>query len=642
MRDFQGHQENAYQRTGRLILLLSIAILGTIVCTGISLGYVFTVVVAGLGEEAPLGIVFLYAFGIGSVISAIIVLIGSLWKLRQIRGGGAVIARDLGGELIEPGSTDLNNRKVLNIVEEMAIAASMPIPPVYLMDGEDGINAFAAGYDPSDAVVAVTRGCVKRLTRDQLQGVIAHEFSHILNGDMRMNLRAIGVLYGVLSITICAERLIYAGIELLERPSTDNRSTLFPALVLILAGAAMWPVGLIGVFFGVLIQAAMNRQREHLADASAVEFTRNPHGIADALKVIGGYDRGSRVRNPKAVEASHLFFAQGCRLSRLLASHPPLEDRILRLDPQWDGVPIFESEETAEGYHGAFEDTMNFVGGKTQSASPNRWTGADDVVEQATETEAPWLASDRHAHGVATSMPSDLVALATESDAAGYMLLALWLSVDDHSAEADRLPSDSREPALALLPILEPLDPAQKLFLFDASVAAINESGANVQQFRAAAEKLLAGPDPSDSFRRMWKQVVHAQFHGNRPKPKFGSLDVVQRECEVLLSALVYAGDEEGMAAMYTFQRGAVHLQLADPELLIPDVCGLDQFDEALGRIAEAAPSAQRRLSLACGACVTSDREVTEEEAFLLREIYARLRFPNPGVLPGQAVTPGA
>ena len=318
------------------------------------------------------------------------------------------------------------------------------------MDAEDGINAFAAGYAPEDAIVAVTRGCVKRLSRDQLQGVIAHEFSHILNGDMRMNLRAIGVLYGVLSITICAERLIFMGIELIEHPTHDGRSTAFLGILLVLTGAAMWPVGLIGVFFGVLIQAAMNREREYLADASAVEFTRNPHGIADALKVIGGYQRGSRIKNPRAVEASHLFFAQGCRLSRLLASHPPLEQRIRLLDPEWDGIPLFESEEDVDPYHGAFEQTMNFVGGKTQSAGPDRWAETNSAVDDTFEDEIPWHPSDRHTNEVAVSMPTDLVALATESDAAGFMLLALWLSSQNDPAEADLLPDDCREPHVSV------------------------------------------------------------------------------------------------------------------------------------------------------------------------------------------------
>jgi len=201
----------------------------------------------------------------------------------------------------------------------MSIASGVPVPQVYVMDGEAEINAFAAGHSASDAAIGVTRACMKMLSRDELQGVIAHEFSHILNGDMRLNLRLIGLVFGILCLTVIGRILIRA------------RRGKFP---LPLIGLALIIIGWAGVFFGRLIQAAVSRQREALADASAVQFTRNPAGLSGALKKILIY--GSRIDSPHAEEASHLFFANGLDNS-LFATHPLLTERIRALRPSLDG-----------------------------------------------------------------------------------------------------------------------------------------------------------------------------------------------------------------------------------------------------------------------------------------------------------------
>src|SRR5262249_24953711 len=206
------------------------------------------------------------------------------------------------------------------------------VPPVYILD-EPGINAFAAGYAPGDAVVAVSRGCLQYLSRDELQGVLAHEFSHVLNGDKRLNIRLIGLIFGIIALSIIGRLLMFSA----GRGSSSSRRDSQGWMVLL--GLGLLVLGLVGAFFGRLIQAAVSRQREYLADASAVQFTRNPDGIAGALKKIGGLKEGSRVANPRAEEVAHMFFANAFRqgITGLLATHPPLDDRIRRLDPTFTG-----------------------------------------------------------------------------------------------------------------------------------------------------------------------------------------------------------------------------------------------------------------------------------------------------------------
>lgn len=249
-----------------------------------------------------------------------IIGLGTLVKTLQLRTGGPAVAESLGGQLITPKTADFQQRQLLNIVEEMSIAAGVPAPKTYLLP-EPGINAFAAGYTPKDAAIGITQGALDTLDRDELQGVVAHEFSHILNGDMRRNIRAIGLLFGIFLIALIGRILI--SVRYRSRDSKNNSAAAF-----IILGLALIIIGCVGQFFGRIIQAAISRQREYLADASAVQFTRNPSGIAGALKKIR--DHGSRIQNPHATETSHLFFANA--LTSLFATHPPLEKRIAAIE----------------------------------------------------------------------------------------------------------------------------------------------------------------------------------------------------------------------------------------------------------------------------------------------------------------------
>ena len=308
--DFFERQDIARRNTSRLVLLFVLAVLAIMLSIDLllaaTMGYLSRDPATGAIDWSLAG--DLQLVGIAVVGTLVVVGGGTLFKIAQLRGGGRVIVEELGGRRLNPDTSVPAERQFLNVVEEMVIASGTPAPPVYLLDEEEGINAFAAGFTINDAVIGVTRGAVERLPRDELQGVIAHEFSHILNGDMRLNIRLIGLLNGILIIGILGYFMLRVAAFSGSRHRRSSRdSSPLPMLAL---GAGLLVVGFLGTFFGNLIKAGVSRQREFLVDASAVQFTRQPAGIAGALKRIGGFLRGSTVQSPNAPEASHMFFGR--------------------------------------------------------------------------------------------------------------------------------------------------------------------------------------------------------------------------------------------------------------------------------------------------------------------------------------------
>jgi Zn-dependent protease with chaperone function len=328
--DFFQRQEIARRNTKLLEVYFVLAVIGIILTTYLA----FAVFVGYLGlrhhafqPTSEYGFLWNPKLFLGVSVGTLIVIIGgSVFKTSQLAGGGSAVAEMLGGRPISANTRDPDERKLLNVVEEMAIASGTPIPQVYVLPGEETINAFAAGHSTSDMVVCATHGCLKYLTRDELQGVVGHEFSHILNGDMKLNLRLMGLVFGILCIAMMGRILLDT------RGSSSRDRNPLP-----LVGLALLAIGGLGVFFGKLIKSAVSRQREFLADASSVQFTRNPAGLSSALQKVGGM--GSRIDDPNAEDASHFFFANGLRESfaGIFSTHPRLEDRIRALDPSWDG-----------------------------------------------------------------------------------------------------------------------------------------------------------------------------------------------------------------------------------------------------------------------------------------------------------------
>jgi Zn-dependent protease with chaperone function len=278
-----------------------------------------------------------YFFAVTGGVTAVIAIVSLIKIFELTRGGGPLVAQLMGGRLVHPDTSDYDERRLLNIIEEMAIASGLTIPMLYVIDADRSINAFTAGIRPSETVITVSRGAMRLLNRDELQGVVAHEFSHIFHGDVRLNIKLMGLLYGILFLAIAGQKLLKLGFHTSRRSRRDSHNVTIP---LIAFGALLAIVGYIGVFFAQIIQYAVSRQREYLADASAVQYTRLNSGLAGALKKIGGLSYGSYLSSPFTKMASHLFFADGVQrhMFSLLTTHPPLVDRIKRLEPGFDGI----------------------------------------------------------------------------------------------------------------------------------------------------------------------------------------------------------------------------------------------------------------------------------------------------------------
>ncbi len=336
MATFFEHQDSARRNTKVLVLLYVLAVLAVIAAVDLVLAVTWLATgnldatlqhasSQSLLRAVPPGVYLWGALGTAGVIFLV-----SIWHVTRLGGGGSAVAEMVGARRVEPGTRDLLERRLLNVVEEMAIASGVRVPAVYVMDGEAGINAFAAGWDVSNSVVAVTRGTLETLNRDELQGVVAHEFSHILNGDMRLNIRMIGVLAGIVFIGSIGEFLLRNA-----RGSSSSKNS--GAGYFVVVGLALMVIGWIGLFFSRLIKAAVSRQRKFLADASAVQFTRNPDGVAGALDRIRGSARGTLVENRHAEDLSHMFFADSVKVwfGGLFDTHPPIDERIARAHPRF-------------------------------------------------------------------------------------------------------------------------------------------------------------------------------------------------------------------------------------------------------------------------------------------------------------------
>src|SRR5690606_31472105 len=380
--NFYEQQDRARRYSARLVILLALAVIGLIatatVAVALIIAYFGTPQDQAYGYAAPQLFDWRYTAGIAVAVISVVVL-GALFKHLQLRSGGKAVAESLNGRLVLSSTTDADERKVLNVVEEMAIAAGTPVPPVYILE-DAAINAFAAGRTPNDAGIGLTRGCIRQLNRDELQGVIAHVFSHIIHGDMRLNTQLIATLHGIRLIGLLGYFLLRSAP--FRRSNRDNG-----ALIMLAIGLVLVLIGFAGTFFGNLIKAAVSRQREFLADASAVQYTRNPGGIAGALKKIGRSQHGSQLAAANAVEYSHMFFSTGAKsfLSSVMATHPPLQERIRRIEPQWDGnfdtpsppAPPAAAETTSR------QETLGFPGQIAVLGA------AVDAVAHSTTADAP-------------------------------------------------------------------------------------------------------------------------------------------------------------------------------------------------------------------------------------------------------------
>ncbi len=635
--DFFERQSTARRNTKWLIWAFSLSVIGILTTT-----FIVTAMAVGAAEGGPNGFSPGGEFpwhipGGATVASLALIAGGSLFKIAQLAGGGTGVAERLGGRRIYPNSLEPNERRLLNVVEEMALASGVPVPPVFMMKGEEGINAFAAGFSPSDAVIGVTRGCVEQLSRDQLQGVIAHEFSHILNGDMRLNLRMIGILHGILLLGLVGRELLR-----IASFSGGNRKRNDGVMYLLLVGLVMMVLGFLGMFLGNLIKAAISRQREFLADASAVQFTRNPEGIAGALKRIGAAVFGSRLTSPRAAEISHMYFAEG--VSNLFATHPPLPERIRRLDPRWDGkFPKPLSAAAVAGLAGG--DAAGFVGEEAALFRPN--VPVEVVRHAADQVGNPTEAHRRYAAELVAAMPPQVVESAHEPYGARAVIFASLLDVDQNirAVQLDTLRQltepDVYELTLKLLPSVDQLDVRAYLPLVDMTLPALRAlSPSQYQAFTQCFIKLVQADKRLGLFEWTLHQILlrhlRPQFERVRPPQiVYYGLQQLGGQCSVLLSTLARASQCDDK---FAYESGARLLPEVPLEFLPADACRLNDLQAALQQLSQVAAKHRGRLVDASAAAICADAEVRVEEAELLRGICDMLDCPMPPLLPGQRV----
>jgi len=574
----------------------------------------------------------------------VIVVAGSLYKMAQLRAGGHVVAESLGGRRLDPGTRDADERRLLNVVEEMAIASGMPVPPVYLLDKERGINAFAAGLTRDDAVIGVTDGCIRHLNRDELQGVIAHEFSHILNGDMRLNLRLIGIIHGIVLIGMVGWILLRSAGR-----SSSSRSSRGSPLPAILVGLGLMLVGYVGTFFGHLIRAAVSRQREYLADAAAVQFTRNPRGIAGALKKIGGWVYGSRVDDPHSSQAAHMFFGRhaGSMLGSALSTHPPLVKRIRQIEPDFDGTfPRILPNQPPRYPAGAVAAT---------AARPAaEQTPAVSALAALALIGQPTAAHLEHARRIIDSLPRELRDSAREPVTARAIIYAMLLGAapNPRQSQLQRLQQhadpDVYRQTLKLAPIVAGLDRSLRLPLLDMAVPALAAlSPQQYTSFRANVRALIEADERIDLFEWVLGRILLRHLDPRfAPVPQqrvnYYSLKQLGSQCATLLATLAYAGHADRAAAARAFDLGASRLGLGPLTMPTPQQMSLAALDEALDVLATVAPRLRRTVLEAAAICVAADRSVNVDEAELLRAIADALDCPMPPVLAGQPLVADA
>ncbi|TOB50804.1 M48 family metallopeptidase [Vibrio parahaemolyticus] len=610
--DFFHHQDTARQRTGLLVMLFTLAVLAiTGLVSVISIGIYFYFTGEPFTTQSIISYCLLSFVGVLLVVS-----ISSFVRLSELNAkGGRGVAESIGGKLISTDTSNAKHRQLLNVVEEMSIASGIPVPPVYVMTEEHGINAFAAGMSIDDAVIGVTQGALDAFSRDELQGVIAHEFSHILNGDMRLNTRLIGALFGITCIAHFGHLILdnSNSTRHVSRSSSDSNKGF---AVIILIAIVCLVLGWLGTLFGNMIKAAISRQREFLADASAVQFTRNDQGIAGALKKIGSNVQGSTLNTKASDEMSHMMFGQSklSGFSSLFATHPPLDERIRRIEPNWDGIYAQHSHAQSTAFDN--EQVSGFaVGGgspASQSASPS---------EQLSETGQQLI----------SQLPPELVDIAREPYSARFIAFALIFDGSDIQREMIKsyvplasqstllpwldydLPLHLRFPLLELaLPALKSLSEAQKISL----CKVLRELSETDNQYSLAEWCVI----------NLLEKQLLASF-GFIKQHK--TLKQLEESVFWLLRELAWVSHSQADKAQRAYHCALAHLGFPEVKLE-PANSNWHLSRAALELLLQLKPKDRRMFVKACRIAIESDGEITVAEGELYRVIACFLEVPEP------------
>ncbi len=641
--NFFEQQDLARKKTRYLIFLLGLAVMSLIAMTTLFIATLFffnfqqqsdypqPVIQGILNSISP------KMLGVISLLVVTVILCGSLYKFFKIKSGGRNIAEALGGRLISGETKIFAERKVLNVVEEMAIAAGTPVPPVYVLD-DDSVNAFAAGHNSRDAVIGITRGAIELLNREELQGVIAHEFSHIFHGDMTLNMRLIAILHGILLLGLIGQFLIRNGVYTRSRSSKDNGK-----LGIIALGLGLIVIGYAGTFFGNLIKAAVSRQREFLADASSVQYTRNPGGIGNALKKLGGHASSSQLSNPNAAEFSHLYFANGINhFLRLMATHPKLEERIKRIEPYWNGEFIYSSAaetqaiELQEASREQSNPTIHNDPSRTQ-LSPQAALGVIAALSQIGEPSAEHLA---YAQQTLRQMDDRLRQATHHPLQAQGVIFGLLLSKKTEEKQyqlqllSESIHADSLQAINPIAEIAAEADESVRLPLMELSLPTLKTlDEVSIASFLQLVHKIIYADNRISGTE--WA-INHTLRHYLLEIPigsQRYSLKDLATELSQLLSMLAHVSSKDNKEVQQAFNHASkalpnIELVLIDkPKLTLTDV------DTALEKLNQLKPLQKPQLLKALSQCVVADGKVSLREAELLRAVAAALDCPIPPII---------
>ena len=598
-------QDEARGRTTKLVVLLVLAII-------ILTGSLYAVAVMGHGKLFLRGSynwlqpkLFFATTG-----TALLVIIGgSLLRIAELSKGGGAIAERLGGRLVGASTKDLAERRYLNVVQEMALAAGLPVPLCYVIDGDATINAFAAGNDPQDAAIGVTRGALVHLTRDELQGVIAHEFSHIGNGDVKLSLRIIGAVAGLTALA----QLGYIFMRLGAETTDGDKDSLPLTLAMVVTGLVVLIIGSGGIFFAKVIQASVSRQREYLADASAVQFTRNPLGLASALKKVAGMSGAKRAGSNADLESQHLFFASsGGFMEFLFSTHPPINERIRLIDPAFDGiipdvvpVPVVADEPVA-----GFAPAASMA---PPLPAETREIPTDHQIQDSV--------------GFRGRIPDALRAASQDPVSAMGLVLGLILRRDSalRGAQLEKARGlaggEVVREAERFEPLLRSLPAGSRVPLLDLSMPALRLLSSEQEGlFRLAITHL--GYDAEDGLIVLLIQASMRRYLSKEKNPasRAGNLPLA---CGLVLSAVVRTSSEspEAKARAYLLGAGVLGLHGLSASLLDSAQIDLQKVDDALAVIAGQSVYDRRKFVRACGAAMLNDSKAEEAEIEIVRAV---------------------
>ena len=631
--NFFEHQDQARKQTWWLILLFVLAVIAIVVVMDLLM--LFLLGSASSGQAANAGNLMtsdnLPVLLGTSVVTIGVILLASLYRISSLRSGGSVVATELGGVLVGADTSDPLRRRLRNVVEEIALAAGVPVPTIYVMEQESNINAFAAGYSPADAAIAVTRGTLEKLNREQLQGVIAHEFSHIINGDMRLNIRLMGVIFGILMMSIIGRHLMYASSS---RHSYSSNNKNGGGLMMVAIGVMV--IGYVGMFFGNLIKAAVSRKREFLADASAVQFTRNPQGIAGALKRIA-VDGNEAKFSVDTNEVSHMLFS-GNALSSLMATHPPLLDRIQRIEPNFNPQELTTIARRSERA-AAFAEQESEAAERRAAAAEKPSHAFGGILGDIGNPDQQQML---YAALLSASFPDAIQQAAHSPEWAPEVLCLVLLDNDPDIRDkqllmvASRLGPDSERQCRYLANELPRVEPEQRLPLAAICMPALKRRPReDLLALHQAIRELVDADGKTSLFEYAIGCMLRAQIrdaldpadvrvHGNR------RLSGLRRHAVALLDTVANVGHQDPATALAARDAGLTRsgLQHQGPSPLAGGwKTVLDQTLEPLNKLS---PQAKEKLIAGLVATVTHDHQVTLEESEILRAICAALHVPLP------------